>query len=198
MERTELKKTLEGLLFITNRPLPAAELLDVLGEEGLDRKALEELILELKAEYDEKESPLQITQVAGGVQMATRAPLAPWIRKLYKDETTARLSSSALETLSIMAYKQPITRAEIEEIRGVEVIAVLETLMERKLVRVIGRRETIGRPLVYGTTPEFLRQFGLNSLSDLPPLPDPAQKIDSETPVPAGVDARPVEQPTSS
>jgi segregation and condensation protein B len=108
--------------------------------------------------------------VAGGFQIATRSEMAPWIRKLYKERLTVRLSSSALETLAIIAYKQPITRSEIEQIRGVEASGVMETLLERRLVKVVGRKETIGRPLLYGTTTEFLRQFGLKHLSELPDL----------------------------
>jgi segregation and condensation protein B len=172
MDTPDLKKTAEALLFITHRPLSLSELLEILEEKSLNEKTLRGLIQEISDEYEGRESAVHIREVAGGFQMATRTPYAPWIRRLYKDETTTRLSTSALETLSIVGYKQPITRAEIEEIRGVEVIAVLETLLERRLVKVLGRKEAIGRPLVYGTTPEFLRQFGLKSLSDLPALPD--------------------------
>jgi segregation and condensation protein B len=96
--------------------------------------------------------------------------MAPWIRRLYKERLTVKLSPSALETLSIIAYKQPIARSEIEQIRGVEGSGVMETLVERRLVKVVGRKETIGRPLLYGTTTEFLRQFGLKHLSELPDL----------------------------
>ena len=102
--------------------------------------------------------------------MATRPELAPYMRKLFSDRATMRLSTAAQETLSIISYKQPLTRAEVEEIRGVEVIADLETLLEKRLIKVVGRRETVGRPLMYGTTMEFLRHFGLRSLEDLPPL----------------------------
>src|SRR5207253_6382585 len=106
----------------------------------------------------------------GGWQFSSRPEFGPWIRKLFKDRLTYRLSSSAMETLSIIAYKQPITRSEIEEIRGVEVTAVLETLLERRLVRIAGRKETVGRPLLYATTPDFLRAFGLKRLEDLPSI----------------------------
>src|SRR4029079_2148400 len=107
---------------------------------------------------------------AGGFQVATRPAYATWIRRLYKERLTVRLSPSALETLSIIAYKQPIARAEIEQIRGVEASGVMETLLERRLVKVVGRKETIGRPLLYGTTVDFLRHFGLRHLSELPDL----------------------------
>jgi segregation and condensation protein B len=107
-------------------------------------------------------------EVAGGFQMATRPEMATWIRRLYKERLTVRLSPSSLETLSIIAYKQPISRSDIEQIRGVEVSGVMETLLERRLIKVVGRKETIGRPLLYGTTIEFLRHFGLKHLAELP------------------------------
>jgi segregation and condensation protein B len=188
MDTPDLKKVVEALLFITNRPLPLEEILDILEEKSLGEKSLRGVIQDISDEYEQRGSPIQIREVAGGFQMATHTAYAPWVRRLYKDETTTRLSASALETLSIVGYKQPITRAEIEEIRGVEVIAVLETLLERRLVKVMGRKETIGRPLVYGTTTEFLRQFGLKSLSDLPALPDTVLPL--EQPV-AAADAGP-------
>jgi segregation and condensation protein B len=109
-------------------------------------------------------------QVAGGWQLATRPEYGLWVRKLYHNKMTVRLTQAALETLCIIAYKQPLTRAEIEAVRGVEVIGPLDTLTQRKLVTVVGRRESIGRPILYGTTSEFLRQFGLNSLDDMPKL----------------------------
>lgn len=124
----------------------------------------------LKIKYAQPGSPAVILELAGGWQFATNPLYAPWIKKLFKDRTAFRLSQAALETLAIIGYRQPITRAEIEQIRGVEVIAALETLLERNLIKVGGRKETIGRPLLYETTMEFLRQFGLASLGDLPEL----------------------------
>ncbi|OGS26925.1 MAG: SMC-Scp complex subunit ScpB, partial [Elusimicrobia bacterium RIFCSPHIGHO2_02_FULL_61_10] len=119
---------------------------------------------------DEEGRTLQVMQVAGGWQLATRPEYGLWVRKLYQNKMTVRLTQAALETLCIIAYKQPLTRAEIEAIRGVEVIGPLETLTQRRLITVVGRRESIGRPILYGTTSEFLRQFGLNSLDDMPKL----------------------------
>ncbi|HAH31584.1 MAG TPA: SMC-Scp complex subunit ScpB [Elusimicrobia bacterium] len=168
MEDTELKKALETLLFIADHPLPVdglAQLCEVKNQERV--KAL---LDELKAVYDGEERALQIMQVAGGWQMSTRPAYSLWVRKLYHNKMTVRLTQAALETLCIIAYKQPLTRAEIEAIRGVEVIGPLDTLTERRLITVVGRRETTGRPILYGTTTEFLRQFGLNTLSDLPKL----------------------------
>lgn len=169
MEPNDLKRILEALLFVAEQPIPLKTLEQLFGAEA-GRDQLLGLLEELSREYRERGSALEVRQIAGGWQFSTRTELAPWIRKFFKDRLTYRLSSSALETLSIVAYKQPITRSEIEEIRGVEVTAVLETLVERRLVRVAGRKETVGRPLLYATTPEFLRAFGLNRLEDLPTI----------------------------
>lgn len=168
MEDLELKSAVETLLFITDQPVGLQKLCAVLGEKDQDRVAA--AVEGLRREYEERGTAVQILEIAEGFQMATRPAFAGYVRKLFTEKMTMRLSTAALETLSIIAYKQPITRAEIEEIRGVEVIAALEGLLEKGLVRVVGRRETVGRPLLYGTTPDFLRQFGLRSLKDLPPL----------------------------
>ncbi|MBI4370631.1 MAG: SMC-Scp complex subunit ScpB [Elusimicrobia bacterium] len=136
----------------------------------LERK-IEEAVKILRERYSRGGSPVVILDVAGGWQLASNPQYAPWVKRLHKDRTTFRLSSPALETLAIIAYKQPITRAEVEDIRGVESIAALETLLERDLVKTAGRKETVGRPILYATTNEFLRQFGLCSLEDMP-LPE--------------------------
>jgi len=163
-----LRRILEGLLFITDRPLSAAELAKLVGMRDQDRivGAVEEIRRDLEA----LKFGYRLIAVAEGWQMATRADVAPYVRRLFADRATMRLSTASQETLSIIAYKQPLTRAEIEQIRGVEVIAALETLLEKRLVKVVGRKETVGRPLMYGTTTEFLRHFGLRSLEDLPPF----------------------------
>jgi segregation and condensation protein B len=168
MEDVELKKILETLLFITDAPLPVSRLAQLC--EIRNKERLEGLLQELRKTYDEEGRTLQVMQVAGGWQLATRSEYGIWVRKLYQNKMTVRLTQAALETLCIIAYKQPLTRAEIEAIRGVEVIGPLETLTQRRLITVVGRRESIGRPILYGTTSEFLRQFGLNSLDDLPKL----------------------------
>ena len=113
---------------------------------------------------------MQIVEIAGGFQMATKPEYGRWVRRLYNEKMTTKLSNAALETLAIVAYKQPITRAEMGAIRGVDVAGPLERLLERSLVRVVGKKDTIGRPMVYGTTDEFLRMFGLNKISELPDL----------------------------
>jgi segregation and condensation protein B len=163
-----LRRALEGLLFITDRPLSAAELGKLVGIRDQDK--IIGTVEELRRDLEAKNAGYRLIAVAEGWQMATRPELAPYMRKLFADRATMRLSTAAQETLSIISYKQPLTRAEIEEIRGVEVIAALETLLEKGLTKVVGRKETVGRPLMYGTTSEFLRHFGLRSLEDLPPI----------------------------
>jgi segregation and condensation protein B len=168
MEDAELKKVLETLLFITDAPLPVSRIAQLC--EIKNKERLETALQELRKTYDGEGRALQVMQVAGGWQLATRPEHGLWVRKLFHNKMTVRLTQAALETLCIIAYKQPLTRAEIEAIRGVEVIGPLETLTQRRLITVVGRRESIGRPILYGTTSEFLRQFGLNSLDDLPKL----------------------------
>jgi len=187
LEESELKRVVEALLFITDQPLSIARLAAIAGEK--DAARVSAAVDSIRQGYAERGSAVQVIEIAEGWQMATRPDHAGFIRQLYSEKMTMRLSTAALETLSIIAYKQPLTRAEIEEIRGVEVIAALETLLEKGLVRVVGRKETVGRPLLYGTTPEFLRQFGLRSVADLPPLDafqtPPAPQSASPEPAPA-------------
>jgi segregation and condensation protein B len=168
LDNNELKKALESVLFITDHALSLADLCKITGVKDAPR--IQGLVEELRAALETAGSPVQLIEIAEGYQMATRPSYAPFVRKLFAERMTMRLSTAAHETLSIVAYKQPITRAEIEEVRGVEVIAALETLLEKRLLKVVGRKESVGRPLLYGTTPEFLRHFGLKSIEDLPPL----------------------------
>jgi len=180
MEKETLKQALESLLFITDRPLKLGELSELLGRP---QEEVGGLVRELQSEAEAR-GAVRVHQVAEGFQMATRPEHGEFVRRLFKERTTFRLSVASLETLAIISYRQPLTRAEIEEIRGVEVIAALETLLERRLIKVVGRKETIGRPLLYGTTMEFLRQFGLESLGELPPIESLAPEGGA---VPAGV-----------
>lgn len=168
MEKEEAKKIIEALLYMTDHALNETEILDVLEQKRWAAEDVQQMVKEISDDYEAKGSPLRVVAVAGGIQMATKQDVAPWIRRLYKERLTVRLSPSALETLSIIAYKQPISRSDIEQIRGVEATGVMETLLERRLVKVVGRKETIGRPLLYGTTVEFLRHFGLKHLTELP------------------------------
>ena len=169
VETTEdVKKIIETLLFITDRPVKPSRLAEVV--ETVNAAQVLDIIKELTQQYAQQGSPLQIVEVAGGYQMATKPEYGRWVRKLYNEKMTTKLSNAALETLAIIAYKQPITRAEMEAIRGVDVAGPLERLLERGLVRVVGKKDTVGRPMVYGTTDEFLRMFGLNKVSELPDL----------------------------
>ncbi|MCB4790565.1 MAG: SMC-Scp complex subunit ScpB [Elusimicrobia bacterium] len=169
MEPNQVRDIIEALIFISDNPVSLSQLKEVLGKEAQGHD-LEQLVRDIGESYNQRKSPVELRFIAGGWQLATKKEYSPWIRKLYKDRTTLKLSNSALETLSIVAYKQPLTRSEVEEIRGVEATGVLETLLERRLIKIVGRKETVGRPILYGTTQEFLRHFGLSHLSELPSL----------------------------
>ncbi|MFQ3675082.1 MAG: SMC-Scp complex subunit ScpB [Endomicrobiia bacterium] len=169
MERKFIKGIIETLLFITDKPLNKEKILELIDDKNVTGDMVVEIIKELSTDYI-KNSAIELREVAGGYQFATRAEYSEYVRRLYRDRTLLRLSPSSLETLAIIAYRQPITKAEIEETRGVDSTSVIETLLERKLIKIIGRKEIPGRPLLYGTTQDFLKQFGLNSLVDLPPI----------------------------
>lgn len=169
MERNDILNIFESLLFITERPI-TIKMFQGAFEPSLDKETVISVLHELTEKYKNQSGSLEIREIANGWQMATRPEFSTWIRTLFKDRLTYRLSPSAMETLSIIAYKQPITRNEIEEIRGVDVAGVLETLIDRKLIRIAGRKESMGRPLLYGTTQDFLRAFGLRRLEDLPSI----------------------------
>ena len=160
-----LKHILESLLFVAEEPLSIQQLNSILeiGESEDIRFALEELI----AEYDRRGGGFELRQIAGGYQFRTRAEYSEWVKKLLKP-SPARLSRAALETLAIIAYKQPIIRADVEHIRGVDCGGVLRMLLEKKLIRVMGRKDIPGRPMIYGTTRQFLEVFNLKDLRDLP------------------------------
>jgi segregation and condensation protein B len=164
---TDLKIILEALLFAAEGPLTSAQLLQVL--ESTDQTALEAALAELKADYALQGRAFELAEVAGGHMLRTRPDLGVWIRRLKREQVT-KLSRPALETLAIIAYKQPVLKAEIERLRGVEVGGVLRMLMEKDLVRVAGRKDLPGRPLIYGTTRRFLEVFDLKDLKDLPTL----------------------------
>ncbi len=168
MEKMQIRNIIEAMLFVSDKPLFLSEIKNVL--EGPDANEIKEVIAELAGEYETKTSALRIKEIAGGYQIVTDSVLAPWLKKLYKTAGSDRLSGPSLETLAIIAYKQPATKPEIEAIRGVNVDGVLKTLIEKNLVKIMGRRETVGRPIIYGTTQEFLQYFGLNSLEELPRL----------------------------
>ncbi len=171
----DLKSTLEALIFAADEPIPLKQLEELFNEpqqDGTGQKITGEeirrVIGNLNAEYEEQHRAYRIIQVGGGYQFATRPEYAEWVGKLYKEKGKRKLSHSALETLSIIAYRQPVTKPEIESIRGVNCDYVLHTLLERRLVTIIGRASTVGRPLLYGTTKDFLKHFGINEISELP------------------------------
>ena len=156
----------EALLFASDVPLEAERIREVLdlGDVGEARA----LVDELRARYDASSQGLQIVEVGGGYRMVTRPDVAPWLVRLARARTGARLSRPALEALAIVAYKQPVSRPEIDAVRGVNSDAVLENLLERRLVRITGRKEAPGRPYLFETTREFLVAFGLRDVADLP------------------------------
>jgi segregation and condensation protein B len=169
MEKNYLRGIIETLLFITDKPLSVKKFVELIEDHEVTEEVVQQLIDELATDYLEN-SALEIRHVAEGYQIATKPEYSEYVRRLYRERTALRLSPAALETLAIIAYRQPVTKAEIEETRGVDCSGVLETLLEKKLIKIVGRKEVIGRPLLYGTTQEFLKYFGLTSLSDLPPL----------------------------
>jgi segregation and condensation protein B len=168
IDSRELKAILEAILFVSPEPVPVARLVSIVGTASKAEvvQALEILTHEL----DQDGRGIQLVQVAGGYRLVTKQEYGPWLKRMDKAKAAQKLSRSALESLAIIAYKQPLVRSEIEEIRGVETSGVLRTLCERKLVRIVGRKDVPGRPIMYGTTKFFLEHFGLQDLSQLPPL----------------------------
>ena len=168
MDKTEQKKVVEALLFAADFPVATSRIKALV--EGLEREDLRTIVEELNREYEEQGRSFWIQEVAGGYQMATRPHFARWVKELYKGRRLARLTQPGLETLAIIAYRQPVGRPDIETIRGVNSDSVIATLLERNLITVVGKDTSVGRPILYGTTQEFLRYFGLKDLSGLPPL----------------------------
>jgi segregation and condensation protein B len=166
---------LEALLFATDEPLNAKQLIEIFGElDATERpkRVTEDVVLrsieELNRSYEETGRSFRIVRVAGGYQFATLPAFAFWLAKMVREKSKRKLSQSALESLAVIAYKQPVTKPEIESIRGVNADYVIRTLLERNLITIVGRAATPGRPLLYGTTRDFLKHFGLNDLSELP------------------------------
>jgi segregation and condensation protein B len=186
----ELKAILEALIFASPDPLTPKAIYKLLENEPKEdiRAALDEL----KRDYD-RPGGLQFVEVAGGYQIVTRPDLHEWVRKLFHERSTQKLSVQALETLAVIAYKQPITALEITEIRGVNTSGVLNTLLERHLIKIVGRKQVVGRPFMYATTKEFLIRFGLNDLADLPKVEDMAEVLGLEQMTPLLVEQTPSE-----
>lgn len=167
MEREEIKSIVESLLFVADGPQPLQRFAEILDQ--LDRKLLQEILNELRDDFEKQNRGIRLVEVAGGYQLRTAKGNADWVKR-FLGGRPARMSKATLETLAIIAYRQPITKAEVEAIRGVDVDGVIGTLLERNLVRGIGRKDVPGRPFLYGTTPEFLQLFNLKDLSHLPTL----------------------------
>jgi segregation and condensation protein B len=169
VERAERKRIVEALVLAAREPLAAARIAEAV--PGLNTAGARELLLELRADYQREGRGFELAEVAGGFQLRTPPELAEYVSRL-EHERPARLSRAALESLSVVAYRQPVTRAEIELVRGVDCGPVLRSLLERHLLRIAGHRDVPGRPMLYGTTRRFLEVFGLSSLEDLPSLRD--------------------------
>lgn len=176
----ELKAILEALIFASSEPLTLKAMTKLLETEPAEDVAA--ALDALKRDY-ERPGGLQLVEVAGGFQIATRPDLHEWVRRLFHERSTQKLTVQALETLAVIAYRQPVTAAEIAEIRGVNTSGVLNTLLERHLVKIVGRKAVVGRPFLYATTKEFLIRFGLNDLKDLPRVADMAEAFALEAPL---------------
>ena len=176
-----LKPIVEALIFASPEPVTKKMLYRLLDAEP--REDVDAALAAVRADY-ERPGGLQLVEVAGGYQIVTRPELHEWVRKLFHERTTSKLSVQALETLAVIAYKQPVTAAEIAEIRGVTSSGgVLSTLVDRRLIKTVGRKQVVGRPFMYATTREFLERFGLNDLSDLPKVEEMSDALGFELPI---------------
>jgi segregation and condensation protein B len=169
MEDSEKRSVLEVLLFLSGEPITFATIRDVI---DFPEPEIKMLMDELIMQYRERNGGLFIAEIANGYQMVTNPEFSEWVIKFKSTQLSSKLSMPALETLSIIAYKQPLIKAEIEQLRGVNSDSAIRTLLERRLIKVIGRKEAPGRPFLYGTTREFLQYFGLKDLTELPTIKD--------------------------
>lgn len=169
MDRKEKKDIIELLLFTSGESITVSSIKEI---TGFSEEEIKTLLDELIIEYDERNGGIVIKEIAGGFQLITNPQYSEWVKKIKKNVNQARLSMAALETLAIIAYKQPIIKAEIEQIRGVNSDGAIKTLLEKRLIRIVGKKEAPGRPFLYGTTKEFLEYFGLKDLTELPTLKD--------------------------
>jgi segregation and condensation protein B len=177
----ELKAILEALIFASPEPLTPKAMFKLLDTEP--KEDVQAALEELKQDYEARTGGLQLVEVAGGYQIVTRSDLHEWVRRLFHERTTQKLTVQALETLAVIAYKEPLTAAEITDVRGVNTSGVLNTLLERHLIKIVGRKQVVGRPFMYATTKEFLIRFGLNDLADLPKVEDMAEALGLEAPL---------------
>jgi segregation and condensation protein B len=167
MDREELKSIIESILFVADGPQTLQRFCELL--DPVERQSIRDVLNELQSEYENQNRGVRLVEVAGGYQLRTAKANADWVKK-FLGGRPARMGKATLETLAIVAYRQPITKAEVEAIRGVDVDGVLTTLLERNLIRAVARKDVPGRPFLYGTTPEFLQLFNLKDLSQLPTL----------------------------
>ena len=163
-----IKPAIEAILFSTDEPLSVKKIADILGDSNSDKNTIQNVISQLKEEYESYGKGFQIEEIAGGYQILSQPEYHEFVSKLLKKKKETKISHSSLETLAIIAYKQPILRADIEAIRGVQSGQMIRTLIDMGLVKVTGHADVIGRPLLYGTTDKFLHYFGLNSINELP------------------------------
>ncbi len=166
---SDLTAAIETVVFVAEEPLSTKTLADILDE---DKRVIQSAIEALSQEYDSREGGLQLREIAGGWQISTRPQYHEDIRRFLKTRPSAKLSIASLETLAVIAYKQPVTVPEIMEIRGVQSPSAIKTLLDKRLIVAKGRKETVGRPMMYGTSKDFLIQFGLKDLSELPSIED--------------------------
>ncbi|MEW6602295.1 MAG: SMC-Scp complex subunit ScpB [Nitrospirota bacterium] len=193
MQDEEVKSVIEAILFMAGEPVTLDTIRKI---TEVDKYNTERLIRELISDYSVRNTGLFIVEVAEGFQMVTNPACAPWVKKLLSTSVPKKLSQSSLETMAIIAYKQPIIKAEIEAIRGVNSDGVVKTLLDKRLIKILGRKEVPGRPLMYGTTKEFLQYFGLKDLTELPTLkefqevdiPEPAEQSSDDPDMPEYAD----------
>jgi segregation and condensation protein B len=165
-----LRAVLEAVIFATGEPVQPREIAEAF--RGLDEEAVERALDELSAAYERGEGGLLLERVAGGFRLATQPRVGAWVRQYFRQRNRTRLSPAALETLAIVAYRQPVTSPEIQAIRGVDPSGAMRSLLDKRMVRILGKKRVVGNPLLYGTTKQFLIHFGLNTLEDLPAIED--------------------------
>ena len=187
---SDLKAIIEALIFASPEPVTLKTMTKILDSEPPEHVA--EALEGLRANWS-RDGGLELVEVAGGYQIVTRPELNEWVRRLFHEHSSQRLSVQALETLAVVAYRQPVTGPEIAEIRGVNTSGVLGTLLERRLIKVTGRKAVVGRPFLYATTREFLDRFGLKDLSDLPKVEDMAEALGMDVP-PGLADSPPTDE----
>ncbi len=175
MNGNEFKYAVEALLFASEKPLPVDQIAKAFGESVTVEEVRESLSI-LKEEYESQERGFKLFEIAGGYQLVSDPRFSQFLKKFYQEREKKRLSHASLETLSVIAYRQPVTRADIEFVRGVNVDGAVKTLLEKGLIRIAGKKDVPGRPILYATTELFLEHFGLNSLKDLPALTEYTEK----------------------